>query len=601
MVKFIPGGPPRFAHQKRGLQKLIKTGGVTALLFEPGLGKTAVILDYASLLALKSPTNEARVLVVCPLVAVDTWVSQARIFVSPQVGFWAEALGGRRLERAEALAARGGNPHTYTQARGLQKPPSRWFEVQGDGTQGWVITCRRCGRSKRAKRDSTIDGWWKGHLSEHGWAVPAQGAVASCQAPRALHHARSLAVDFRHAEGHYRPMSASQGPQGVRGPRLVIEVINIDTVTSREKLRSKTMADVMLDAIRRYAPDLVVVDESHKIKSVTGNASQLMARVAKHVRRRVILTGTVAPASPLDVFAQWRFLEPFAFGEVLPDGTRKEATFGKFQQRFAIYGGWGGREIKGYIRLDEMQKIMAVNASVARKDDALDLPPTTDVVLHVNLSSAERSAYAEMKKQLVTTLQNGAQVSATNRLTQMMRLRQITSGHLPEDRGPMQVIGTSKAEKIKSLVHDTLIGEKRIVIFALFSLEIEMLSTLLTPRHDEHVLMTIEGETPQHERVRMRKLFGSDNPARIILLCQIKTMSLAVNELVTASHAIFASLSQQRDDLEQAKARLDRTGQTRPVTFWFAIAPGTVDEIILKSHRERTDLENALLRHINEI
>jgi SNF2 family DNA or RNA helicase len=75
-------------------------------------------------------------------------------------------------------------------------------------------------------------------------------------------------------------------------------------------------------------------------------------------------------------------------------------------------------------------------------------------------------------------------------------------------------------------------------------------------------------------------------------------MSLAVNELVTANHAIFGSLSQQRDDLEQAKARLDRTGQTRPVTFWYAVAPKTVDEVILKSHRDRSNLENELLRHI---
>ena len=83
-------------------------------------------------------------------------------------------------------------------------------------------------------------------------------------------------------------------------------------------------------------------------------------------------------------------------------------------------------------------------------------------------------------------------------------------------------------------------------------------------------------------------------------MAQIKTMSLAVNELVTASHAIFGSLSQQRDDYIQARDRLDRIGQTQPVTFWHVIVPGTVDEVILKSHRDRTDLENAMLRHIAE-
>lgn len=96
----------------------------------------------------------------------------------------------------------------------------------------------------------------------------------------------------------------------------------------------------------------------------------------------------------------------------------------------------------------------------------------------------------------------------------------------------------------------------------------------------------------------MRKRFGSDDSARIVMIAQIKTMSLAVNELVTANHCIFASLSQQRDDLIQARDRLNRIGQTRPVTFWYALAPGTVDTVIMQSHRDRTDLENAMLQHI---
>lgn len=68
--------------------------------------------------------------------------------------------------------------------------------------------------------------------------------------------------------------------------------------------------------------------------------------------------------------------------------------------------------------------------------------------------------------------------------------------------------------------------------------------------------------------------------------------------MVTASHCIFGSLSQRRDDLEQAKARLDRSGQTRPVTFWYALGQGTVDEVIFQSHADRTNLETAMLRHI---
>jgi SNF2 family DNA or RNA helicase len=591
---FKPAGPERYLHQKVGLRKCIETGGVTALLFDPGMGKTAVALDYASLLALKSVTGEARVLVVCPLAAVDTWVMQAEKFVSEQVNYWAESIGGGLLERAETLAARGGQPFRDPLLR--ERPPA-WIKIaKVAGIE--VAHCTRCDERYQEKRAPKMDAWWQTHVKvDHPEYKPRWRK--RLHHPRALHHEQAWAWAARDTS-RARPITSSEGPDGLATPRLVIEVINLDTVTSRMTVGGRTMADVMVDAIRRFNPDLVIIDESHKIKSPTGNASRLMARVSKFVKRRIMLTGTVMPHGPLDVFAQWRFLEPYAFGAVQPDGSKRQATFGQFRDDYAILGGWMGKEVTGYRNLDEMQKIMAKNAVVARKKDALDLPPTTDVVIPVELSPTEKKAYAEMKADLVSMLASGAMASVPSRLTQMMRLRQITSGHLPDDSGQLHIIGASKVNTIRSLVHDTLTGEKRVVIFALFSQEIKMLEAALTAKGTE--VMVITGETSGADRMAMRRRFGPEGPkdVRMVMIAQIKTMSLAVNELVTANHAIFASLSQQRDDLIQARDRLDRIGQTRPVTFWYALAPGTVDEVILNSHNERTSLESAMLKHIQE-
>ena len=518
MTAFVPGGPPRYSYQKRGLRKLIDTKGVTALLFEPGMGKSAVVVDYACLLAAKTQA-EVRVLVVCPLAAVDTWVLHMRKFASPQVSWWAEALGdGTIAERCKVLAQRG--PDT---------PPTR--------------------RLSRAKIAVAWDAY--------GW------------------------VDSP-------------------GPKVVMTVVNLDTFAQRAPARkgsSRTKADLVLAAIKRYSPDLMVVDESHRIKGVSSNASRLCARVTRHVPRRVILTGTVMPHSPLDVFAQWRFLAPTEFGDVLPDGTRKTATYGGFRDRYAVMGGWMGRQPVGFRHLDEMQAIMARHAVVARKDEAPDLPPTTDVIVPVNLSPIEASVYAAMKKQLGTLLATGQLATASNRLVQITRLRQITAGHLPDDTGAVNVLGDSKVRTIASLVNDTLTSEKRIVIFTNFTHELDALADLLGKSRDLEVLR-IDGNTPTATRTAYRERFGSDDPARLVMVAQIKTMSLAVNELVTASHAIFASLSMQRDDLIQAQDRLNRIGQTRPVTYWYALAPGTVDEAILAAHQARTDVETAILDHI---
>jgi SNF2 family DNA or RNA helicase len=304
------------------------------------------------------------------------------------------------------------------------------------------------------------------------------------------------------------------------------------------------------------------------------------------------------PHSPTAVFGQWRFLEPYAFGDPQPDGSVRQATFEGFKRRYVIMGGFLGREVLGYRNLDEMQTIMAKNAAVARKEDALDLPRDQDTVVHVNLSPAEKKAYAEMKGQLAAMLAPGVQATVPNKLAQLMRLRQITAGHVPDDQGIVRTIGNSKVATISSIAHDTLAGEKRIVVFASFTHEINELCRSLERSGTE--VLRITGGTPGADRIAIRKRFGSDDPARLILVAQIKTISLAVNELVTASNAIFASLSQQRDDIVQARDRLNRIGQTKPTTFWFANAPGTVDDIIYQSYVDRSNLEAAMLKHVME-
>lgn len=542
-MKFVTGGKPRYDHQKRALNAMVAKKGVLGVLYDPGLGKSAVVVDYAGVLAMKLPRREARVLVICPLVAIDTWVEQVENFCSPDVDYWAEALGGSVLERAEALASRGGAAYQ-------SKPLTRG-----------------------------------GHMT-------------AGVHPRAIHHQRSIKTALGVKGRKVDTFDTRKGPDqlGEDNPRIVLEVVNVDTLSQRRQVGNKTMADIMVDAIRRFDPDLVVVDESHKIKSASGNASRLLARVAKYVNRRVILTGTVMPHSALDVFGQWRFLDPYAFGELQSDGSRKQATFGGFKARYAKLGGYMGKEVIGFHRLDEMQRIMSQNSVVARKEDALDLPKTTDVTIPVELSAAEKKAYNEMKANLQTTFASGSTGTASSMLTRALRLRQITSGHMPDDNGVRQIIGNSKANTIRSLVNDTLAGEKRVVVFALFTAEIEMLQAALAEKGTE--VLVVSGATGKDERIAIRKRFGSKDPTRLVLVAQIKTMSLAVNELVTASHCVFASMSQQRDDYIQGRDRLNRIGQTRPVTFWHAMVPGSVDEVILQSHRERSDLENAVLSHI---
>lgn len=555
-MKFVFGGPKRYPHQRRGLKKIIETRGVCALLFDPGLGKTAVAFDYCGVAALKKKTlgsdgvPELRVLVVGPLAAVDTWILQSAQWLSPQVAIWAEVLGGSLKERAEALAARGENP----------------MLVKGT-------------RTTRAD------------LSDRMLHVKKSPLTYARQAT----HGREPSVKS--------PTRISElGPT----PRVILLSTNLDTFSRRDRHGSGTIADVMKKAVARYAPDLIIIDESHKIKGVNSNVSRLLGRIGELVPRRLLLTGTVMPHSPMDVFAQWRFLQPTAFGDFdHTTGERQRATFGGFQGRYGIMGGFMGRQVVKYHRLDELQDIMAENAVVATKEEELpDLPKATPVEVPVELTPAERRAYTEMKKELVAEFSadenpNGSGkvfASAGNRLTQVLRLRQITAGFLKGDGGELMDLGGSMVKMIASIANDTLIGESRVVVFGHFRHEIDAMAAAL--KHKGTEVLVIDGRTPGAERLAIRQRFGSTDPARLILIAQYATISLSVNELVTASNAIFGTIPSQRDELIQAQDRLNRIGQTRPVTFWFPLALGTIDSVVLESHQKRTNLERAVLDHI---
>lgn len=522
---FIPKGPKRYHHQRKGLRDIIKNKGVHALLFDPGTGKTATTLDYVSLLALKSE-QPVKVLVIAPIAALDTWVIQSEKFVSDSIDVWAEVLGGSVRNRAEAMASRVGEPFRGT------------LPKNGDGEHavGW----------RRAK---------------------------------ALYVRSQTIKSLRH------------GPKEISTPGIILLAVSMDSFSARHQIKEGSTvlnSDVLNRAVQKFSPDLIVVDESHRIKSAGSNVSRSLARLTALCRRRIILTGTVMPNSPLDVYGQWRFLDPEAFG----------TNYGKFQNCYADMGGFQGRQVMRYKNLGELRKIMARRSSVALKSEVLDLPKTSDVIVPVHLSPKEQKAYDQMKAALKAKAKDrsAAVLPGMNRLTQILRLRQITSGFMTDEVGEIVPLGESRAQMIKSLVHDTLAGEKRLVIFAYFTHEIRTLERVLKAKGSE--VITVTGDTDFADRVKAREKFGSDDPSRIILIAQSSVFSLSVNELVTASHAIYASLSLHRDDFIQSRDRLDRVGQTKPVTFWNVVVPRTMDEVILKSHQAKTNLEEAILRHL---
>lgn len=379
----------------------------------------------------------------------------------------------------------------------------------------------------------------------------------------------------------------------------------------------------VLRAVRKYAPHLIVVDESHLIKSPTANVSTVVYQMGQLVPHRIILTGTVNPHSILDCYGQWRFFAPWTFsdshGEAFTDNpltmTRAQAAsikpwpWERFKTRYTTSGGYKGKGIGGFQNEQDLHDRVAERSHVVLKKDALDLPPTQDIDVHVTLSPREMRAYKEMAEELVAMLDSGEYVEAVNGLSKLMKLRQVHAGFIKDtETNIVHIIGDSLRKAMTEIATVQLVGEQRLVLFSYFKPECALLAEMLRKIEDkagrkDTKVETITGLTKQKDRLAIRQRFGdvSRNPERTILVAQSRTMSLSVNELVTAQHAIYGSYSERRDDWVQSRDRLDRQGQTLPVTFWNCFAPGLIGEIMRDRHKDRGNLEMALKDHVRQV
>jgi SNF2 family DNA or RNA helicase len=325
------------------------------------------------------------------------------------------------------------------------------------------------------------------------------------------------------------------------------------------------------DELAAWSPDLVVADESQRIKGHATKQTKGVTRIGRHAGHRLALSGTPVTNGPLDVFAQWRFLDEGVFGP----------SYYAFRARYAVMGGFEGKQVVGYRALDELVRRAHRIAYRVTKADALDLPETTDVTVPVVLSAHERRAYDQLARESVAEFEGG-EVSVTNVLTRLLRLQQITSGVVPTDEGRPVELGSSKVDATVELVEDAVSGGGKVVVFCRFRSEIARIASRIPGA------LTLTGDTPQAERGELVRRFQEDDDARV-LVAQIQVGGAGIT-LTAASTMVFCSTSFNFADFEQAKARIHRIGQSQHCTYYNLVAADTVDELIAEALARKCDV-----------
>ena len=350
-----------------------------------------------------------------------------------------------------------------------------------------------------------------------------------------------------------------------------------------------THRDGIFEALAAYKPDLIVCDESQRIKNPSAAQSKALHKLGDAAPFRMILSGTPVQNNAVDLYSQYRFLDPAVYG----------ANFYAFKNRYCIMGGYGQHQIVGYRNMDELVEKEHSVAYRVTKEECLDLPQQTFINRYVQFTDAEQAIYEQLRKSSFLELETGENVTATTILTMYLRLMQLTGGFLTADEStrPKQV-NTAKLDALADIVDDYVVDAgKKLVIFARFRAEIAVIENLLRLRKIQYG--SIYGDVPMEERGKIVEDFQT-NPDTKVFVAQIQTAGLGIT-LHAASTAVFYSYDYNYANYAQALARIHRIGQRLPVTYIHLVVDGSIDEKILAALENKEDMAKTVVDSWREV
>ena len=204
---------------------------------------------------------------------------------------------------------------------------------------------------------------------------------------------------------------------------------------------------------------LIGIDESTTIKNPTAKRTKNILKIGDLAKYRRILTGSPVTKSPLDLFSQCEFLDPYHLGH---------ASYYSFRARYAnmVKRNFGGRQVQlvvSYRRLDELADILDKFSYRVLKEDCLDLPEKVFTKRLVELTPEQDKAYKQMKQMALAMLDNGEVMTTVNVMTQLMRLHQITCGHFKADDGTTTALKNNRMDALLQLLEET---DGKVIIWA---------------------------------------------------------------------------------------------------------------------------------------
>ena len=330
---------------------------------------------------------------------------------------------------------------------------------------------------------------------------------------------------------------------------------------------------------------MIAIDESTTIKTPTSNRTKNILALRQHAKYRRILTGSPVTKSPLDLFSQCEFLDPWLLGHT---------SYWTFKARYAVTRKIQvqGRQVEivvGYRNLGELSEKIQPFSKRVLKDDCLDLPKKTFMKHVVEMTKEQKKVYKQMKEEAIAYL-DGKVLSSATVMTQLMRLHQITCGHFTPDDGEIKDLPCNRMTELMDILENV---HGKAVIWSHYTHDVKRIIEEIKRVYGEDSVVDYFGQTTSEERSKNIKKFQNDDKCRFFV-GTTHTGGYGIT-LTAASTMIYFSNGYDLEKRQQSEARIDRIGQTKPMTYIDIISEDTVDDRIVKALRSKINIANQIM------
>jgi len=330
---------------------------------------------------------------------------------------------------------------------------------------------------------------------------------------------------------------------------------------------------------------MIAIDESTTIKTPTSNRTKNILALREHAKYRRILTGSPVTKSPLDLFSQCEFLDPWLLGHT---------SYWTFKSRYAVTRKIQvqGRQVEivvGYRNLGELSEKIQPFSKRVLKDDCLDLPKKTFMKHIVEMTKEQKKVYKQMKEEAIAYL-DGKVLSSATVMTQLMRLHQITCGHFTPDDGEIKDLPCNRMTELMDILENV---HGKAVIWSHYTHDVRRIIGEIKRVYGEDSVVDYFGQTTSEERSTNIKKFQNDDKCRFFV-GTTHTGGYGIT-LTAASTMIYFSNGYDLEKRQQSEARIDRIGQEKPMTYIDIISEDTVDDRIVKALRSKINIANQIM------